>query len=171
MHGPRPWVSLLLSLTCACGNPTEDQLGYAALLGDWSLQLTDTAGCAALASAPPAIDFSIAQTAADTGQGFLGWSLNLEHGTSTWHSGPLHGWMGGSLTQYPPGPVDLHFVTGVYNPSMPDSSARVIQFIGTLSGQLSLAGTLYDPPLWLVGVQAPLLSPAPCAYRARGGHQ
>jgi len=171
VHDARPSVFLLLSLTGACGNPTENRLGYTALLGAWSLQLTDTAGCSDSASVSRAIEFSIVQTAADTGGGLLSFVLFLNGGTSTWHSGLLSGWMDGDLPQYPPGYASLAFVTGGYNPPMQDSSARVMLFFGTLSSRLALAGTLYDPPLDLVGVQDPLLSPGPCAYRARGGHQ
>lgn len=170
MHAARRCVLLLATLTCACDTPTQVRLGFTALLGDWSLQLTDTAGCSA-SSAPRTIDFSIAQTGADTGQGLLHIVLFLNGGTSTWHSGTLSGWMNGSITQYAPGHADLVFVTGIPNPSMPDSPARVMKFWGTLSDQLALTGTLYDPPWEWVGVKAPVLSPEPCAYRARGGHK
>ena len=153
------WRLLALIVLTACGDgpaaPDPEPLRPEQVNGNWTFQLTDTAGCGgedfahgtitarvALESEPPDIFAFVDRT------------------RSTWSSNGVAGWISGWFAVSVPGPVVLNFVIG--QPGA--ESDLVFQVLGTVSGGYELTGRAVDP----VTGSVPTLSGSPCTYRIRG---
>ena len=153
------WRLLALIVLTACGDgpaaPDPEPLRPEQVNGNWTFQLTDTAGCGgedfahgtitarvALESEPPDIFAFVDRT------------------RSTWRSGGVSGWVGGWFGVSVPGGVLLNFAVG---PADVDSD-RVVQVLGELSGSYQLTGSATDPAAGPV----PALSANPCTYQVLG---
>jgi hypothetical protein len=142
-------LKLLSSLfvIAACGDgggPRPQEVSPGEVQGNWALQLTDTAGCAG-----PNFEHAIIAASLFLEPSTL--FLRIDGNLSRWSSSDLSGWVEGWLPLYVNGMALLNLRSG---------PLANFQFIGGLSDQLTLRGTLTD--------SVPLLSPNPCIYRARG---
>ena len=154
----RRGLPALIALSACGGGPAEPNLSPIRpdqVNGNWTFQLTDTAGCGgedfahgtitarvALESEPPDIFAFVDRT------------------RSTWRSGGVSGWVGGWFGVSVPGGVLLNFAVG---PADVDSD-RVVQVLGELSGSYQLTGSATDPAAGPV----PALSANPCTYQVLG---
>lgn len=162
------WVRLLGLGGCSSTEPSL-RFEVSQLSGSWSLQITDTAGCAGSASTPTPITFRIVPRRdrdVDPADIIVGFSADS---TSSWTNGTLSGYVTGSI--YFSGDVSLAFATGAYD-FFTQGSVPYLWLKGTIGADLVLRGVLYDPGPAGPGRVAhpPQLAPQPCAYRARATH-
>jgi hypothetical protein len=139
--------------------PTIIPLGE--LVGTWSLQLTDTAGCASPVSPIEPITLWVTLEPYDVGP-----FVFLDQTTSTWSNNIGSGWVGGWFPRWFDRGALLNLASGSFAPGVDPNS--MAQLFGVLDASLTLRGVLQDP---LNGGQPPLLGAQPCTYRAVAHHQ